>query len=252
MESMRDIATRTLENLSPRQGEPSRAENASSCPRCFGSNWEVVKGKGARPCPDCGERLRRLGCLSTPYFALYQDVTLENLQARPDLHWKQPAIVARVKADPERSWAFLGRNRIGKTHIGWALYRYAIEQGRPGVAVPAYQLLQDLTELEINEQARPALTPEMLYRTDSRWCVFIDDLTALPRFSVFGVNQFYQVLNAVIQKGHQLIVTAHASEEQIETAFNQGGQNMGASILGRIQGADRMTIPQGLLEENEK
>lgn len=239
-------------DLRRKQDQAGLVEPNFDCNRCQDTRWEVVAGKGARPCPDCAEAARRARLLSKPEFALYHDVSLETLEARPDMHWKQPAIIKRVKEQPDASYGFFGLNRIGKTHIGYAIYRHAVESGRPGVAVPAYQLLRELTDLEFNEQARPAITANSLFRTDARWCIFIDDLTALPRFSAFGVNQFYQIFNAVIQKGHQLIVTAHATEAMIEDAFNQGGTNMGASIIGRIRNADRMMIPSGLMQLEAK
>lgn len=237
-----------MEGLRLKADQADSVARIFECPACEDVGWEVVPGKGARPCPVCAEKSRQVRLLGVPEFHKYRDVWLETLEARPDRHPRQIALVKAMKEKPEASYALFGANQIGKTHLAWALYRHAIESGRSGIAVPAYRLLRELTELEFNEQARPALTADMLLRTSNRWCVFIDDLTALPRFSQFAVSAFYQIFNAVVQKGHQLLVTAHASESAIEEAFNQGGTNMGASIIGRIRSADQIKVPSGLME----
>lgn len=218
------------------------------CTRCSDTCWEMVTGKGMRPCPDCAERKRRARLLSLPEFSRYHAARLEILQPMPERHWKQPLLIEQLKRDPDASYAFFGLNQIGKTHLGWCLYAHAVEQGRPAIACAAYSLLEKLTELEYNDEARPPITASVLLASDKRWCVFIDDLTALPRFSTFAVNQFYQIFNAIMQKRHQLIVTAHATPAAIEDAFNAGGFNMGASILGRIKNADRMQVASGLMQ----
>jgi DNA replication protein DnaC len=208
----------------------------------------MVAGNGMRPCPDCAERKRRARLLSLPEFSRYHAARLETLQARADKHWKQPALVEQIKREPEASYALFGLNQIGKTHLGWCVYAHAVEQGRPAIACAAATLLEKLTDLEFNDEARPPITAATLLASTQRWCVFLDDLTALPRFSIFAVHQFYQIFNAILQKRHQLIVTAHATQAAIEEAFNAGGFNMGASIIGRIKNADRMIIASGLMQ----
>lgn len=248
MQSLVEAIQEMAEQASRRQGPSDLAEKTYDCDLCRDTSFEVVLGRGARPCPVCAEAKRRQRLLDRPEFDRYREITLENLTPMPERHFKQEAIINRAKQDPEASFALFGLNQIGKTCICYAIYKHAINSGRSGVATSAGLLLDQLTAMELDDQARPGVTAPVLLNAKERWCVFIDDLTVLPRFSPFAVNQFYKIFNAVVQRRHQLLVTAHATESEIEAAFNQGGVNMGASIVGRIRAADRMIVPSGLMK----
>lgn len=243
MESIRNLTEQALPTaLNATAFEPD-------CATCNDLRFEFVPGKGARPCPVCSldaQKKRLLARIEDEY-QMFSLATLEPMTAR---HWKQEAVLRQLRKEPERSYAFFGLNGVGKTLFGWLLYRYAVEKGRYAIGIKLTRLLDQYREQEFDESVIPEISPTTLLQAKSRYLVFLDDITVAPT-SQYAGRKFYDLMDAIKTKGHQLVVTAHAPVEEIERIWNASGYNMGAAIVRRILQSDEMCRINDLFKEKK-
>lgn len=217
------------------------------CPVCEDLQWV---GQPARPC-ECLERKRKARMLAALVRALGETCapyTLDSLTPLPSRHWKQAAIIKRMREEPSASWAFFGTQGIGKTLFAFVLARHAIEQGRFVVATTLKDLLDSLRDWQFNEDVKPAITADTLRDAKTSWCVVVDDIGVMNS-TPFAVQEWLGIVNAIYSTGrHQLIVTSMSSEQTLRHHYEKAGDGLGIAILRRILDMPNVLKPTQLFD----
>lgn len=220
-------------------------ESADSefCPICNYTGVEVVPGKGARTCV-CVRVAAVKGRLAIVP-PIFNEPRLERLEPMPDLHVGQTSVIEYVKANPAESYLLTGLNRTGKSHIGWALYRRAVELGRGVVACKVRHLLKDFQILETAETGsrfRPRITAETLAASTDTWTLWLDEAEK-ARPSEFAAEQLFDVLDATKSFKHQLLIASNYPTRRIEginkptlgAHWGRVSETWGSSIMTRME-----------------
>src|SRR5262249_49111924 len=98
------------------------------CWRCQGKGWQPV-GEGGRAGVRLGLCQRRNILTSFRIPPVFKRPALGRLRPRDEMHPKQKQAISVIKAQPEASYLFAGKNGCGKTHLCWALARAALIRG---------------------------------------------------------------------------------------------------------------------------
>jgi DNA replication protein DnaC len=121
----------------------------AACPRCQGSGWELVQGKGVRPCA-----CRRVGRASSLAAASRIPKRYEecNFESYFPLNPSQEAALmyARRVADEypnlEIGLLFIGTCGVGKTHLAVAILKALLEKGIPCLFYDFRDLLKEIQD----------------------------------------------------------------------------------------------------------
>jgi DNA replication protein DnaC len=130
---------------------PSDSSNlqAAVCPLCHGSGWELVEGRGVRPC-SC--KLTGRGDLLLEQARIpnrFSDCSFENFQ--PVCISVGRALLAAKRFVDEYplidvGLLFLGRCGIGKTHLAVAVLKELIKKGGTGLFYDFRDLLKEIQD----------------------------------------------------------------------------------------------------------
>jgi DNA replication protein DnaC len=119
------------------------------CPACGDTGWEIVEGKGVRPC-DC-KRVGRPDLLeaSARIPKRFTHCTLENFE--PLMPSLQRALMNTRKFIEEYPLVdvgllYLGRCGVGKTHLAVAALQGLIKKGIPGIFYDFRDLLKEIQD----------------------------------------------------------------------------------------------------------
>jgi DNA replication protein DnaC len=149
---------------------------------------------------------------------------------------QQFAKLEMLRSDPDRSYLICGRNGTGKSFFGWALYVHAIEQGRRAAACTLYELLKEYrryTCQPAQNDWRPRVLPEDLKQNDTRWTIFLDEIHAATP-SEFATREFFYLLKAATEYGHQMIYTCNVKPEVLHQRWSSVNEFEGDSIARRL------------------
>jgi DNA replication protein DnaC len=168
---------------------------------------------------------------------------LSQLAPDPDRHPNQAAVIEEMKKNPEKSYLFCGSNGSGKTHFGWALFRYALSKGRRVIGCSVRELLEDYrksataTGPEDNGQwFRPRVLPDDLKVKGARWTIFLDEFEK-ARPSEFAAEMLFALFDAAYQYKQQLIVTSNFNVQKLIAHWGRLDEVWGTSIVRRLDGA---------------
>jgi DNA replication protein DnaC len=119
------------------------------CPQCGGTGWELVEGKGVRPCP-C-KKTARVDLLLTQAKipTRFKDCTFENYDAYcPSLTRALMSARRFVEEYPnvDVGMLFLGSCGVGKTHIAVATLKALIAKGISGMFYDFRDLLKEIQD----------------------------------------------------------------------------------------------------------
>lgn len=191
-------------------------------------------GNGARFCRCRVAKIRatRLDKIP-PRFAAFYLTTLEpNLSAHP----MQAEIVPQLKRNPEGSYLLSGRFGCGKSLMMWMLYRYAIKQtSQKVVCLTLTELLNQYKALfQGNEELTiPDLNASELKQTDLKYSIFFDDIDK-ARPTEYAAEQFFEIVNAIYEYKHQLVVTTNLPVAQLINHFDRADERFGGAIVRRL------------------
>lgn len=176
----------------------------------------------------------------------FHNPKLSTMKPRPDLHPSQAKMIASVRANPDESYLLLGRNGSGKSHVAWALYRYAVAGRRPVMACTVRDLLADFRRVEIGvpdgETLRPPrVTPADLRRSEQRWFLFLDEFEK-ARPTEFASEMLFNLLDTAKSFNHQLVVTSNFNVEQLREHWGRIDQVWGNSIMTRLQDCNQVEM----------
>ena len=171
---------------------------------------------------------------------------LSRLQPRADLHPTQVSAINFIRLHPDDSYVFTGRNRTGKSHIAWAIYRHAVAQRRPAVACTVRDVLADFRRVEVGVPdgevlKSPRVTADDLRRGGKPWLLFFDEFEK-ARPSEFASEQLFNLLDAARSFNHQLVITSNFTAEQLTAHWGRIDSVWGNSIMTRLQDCNQVEM----------
>jgi DNA replication protein DnaC len=119
------------------------------CPGCGGNGWELVAGKGVRPC-DC-VRVRRIetALASSRIPERFRDSSFENYEAKTPSLARAVAATKRFIGDApltELGLLYLGSCGLGKTHLSCVALTALIRKGLSGLFYDFRDLLKAIQD----------------------------------------------------------------------------------------------------------
>jgi DNA replication protein DnaC len=226
--------TRISDHLKlPRQS--SEPESAYDCEPCSDSGWVTVfvetgRNLGVKRCACLTRQIRQRALARIP--PTYRDLDLMTIEPRLDLHEKQGLLIEHLRAEPECSYALLGRNGCGKSMVGWLLYKRAVEQGRPAIGLPTAELLAQFRRWETGGNM-PAIDAETLRDDRRRWLIFLDEFDK-ARPTEFASEVLFAVLDAAYSYMHQVVITSNLRQSELKDHWARFSEVYGPSIMRRV------------------
>src|SRR5262249_3651666 len=107
----------------------------------------------------------------------YRRLNLARLKPDNNRHPLQAGVITALKENPSGSYAFFGRNRVGKSLFTWCLVRRALLLDRRVCALNLSDLLDDYRrfELERDSDFRPRILPKSLEGNGYIWTVALQE-----------------------------------------------------------------------------
>ncbi len=213
-----------------------------SCELCSDTGW-LTTSQGARSC-DCARAKRvvqKLAALNRRY-SKFAEFDLMALRPRSDIHPAQAGLIPAIQADPEMSLLMFGDTGTGKTLIGYTVAKYAIEQGRPVVAITLAELLDQYRTQARDAEKLPLIDAETLRGGGAgKLLIFIDEIDK-TRPTEFAGEKFFQLANAIYETGQQVIIASNLPKSHLMAHWERAGQGdfngefsqYGAPILRRF------------------
>lgn len=197
-----------------------------NCLVCNDTGFELTTN-GAKPC-EC--RLRRVVesrlAKIPPRFS---GVRLADIQPRKG----QEDIVRFAQANPQNSFFLAGKFGSGKSMLMWALYREAIERNQPKIVTCTLAELLNEYRAFINGAPPPRLNATELKQNHTRYSIFFDDIDkAKP--TEYAAEQFFEIVNAIYEYGHQIVTTTNLGVAQLVDHFDRADERFGGAIVRRL------------------
>jgi DNA replication protein DnaC len=205
----------------PIESKPKRLFEPA-CEACNDLGW--VEG---RRC-ECSIRRRiaeKIAKLNRRY-AKFAHLDLMSLVADSDRHGSQPDLIPKIQANPEASLVMFGETGTGKTMLGYVMAKYAIEQGRPVVAITLSELLDQYRAVFRNPESLPIVDAETLREADGRFLVFIDEADK-ARPTAFAGEKFFHLVNAASETEQQVVLTSNKTKPALMAHWERAGQGEG-------------------------
>lgn len=145
-----------------------------------------------------------------------------------------------AKEHPTGNFVFAGDPGTGKTHIGYALFRHAIENDRPHtLAITLKKLIDQFRHFALfkgEDRVYPRVDEDMLRQSEGGWTIFLEDIDkANP--TDYAAQETFALLNALHEQGHQLIVTTNKRLDDLQQHFDRSDDRGGAIVRRIIEGA---------------
>lgn len=221
------------------------------CRACGGTGWKPTENGGGRdPVERCEcMRIEALAGLLRKVPLPYRDVRLEELRPSPNSFapiGRQAKIIGGIQSQPRGSYFLLGPTGVGKTHLLWALYRWAIEHGANRV-YPAHMptlALEWHDWVMGNNDRRPVVMREDILRDVDMGRVphvFLDEVDK-AKASDFVRGRVHGLIDALtLCPRAQLVLASNMTREEF-------GEAWGGDVLRRIE-AIATTVDLGIREQ---
>src|SRR5262245_3549634 len=214
-------------------------QKSARCWRCFGVGVVLITLGGqvvAKNCLCVKRDVAKAQLRIIP--PAFGKPRLATLRPRPDLHQNQEKAIEFVRANPDQSYLFVGRNGTGKTHLAWALYRHAIANRRAAIACRLRDLIADFRRVEIGVPedgiAKARVTADDLRKPGKPWLLFFDEFEK-ARPTEFASEQLFGMLDAACSFKHQIVITSNLSAEGLQHHWGRIDEVWGNSIMTRLQ-----------------
>ena len=123
--------------------------NLAPCPSCGGTGWELIEGRGVRPCP-CKKSARADLLLAQAQVPTrFSHCALDNFElVQPSLHRAMMNTKKFVEEYPlvDVGLLYLGRCGVGKTHLAVAALKELIKKGISGLFYDFRDLLKEIQD----------------------------------------------------------------------------------------------------------
>jgi len=244
-----------FQSLISRSAKLQLPDAPETCEFCKGFGTEITE-LGARPCrckraqmrdrviAQIPERNRINGAPSladlTPHLSREHEIQSEETQERI-LAW-QGAMIRFAQANPFQSLVLCGSNKIGKSHIAYAMFLNAFDHFRRVRCFNLKDLLIDYARSARGEQQAdgsafvPRLTKSELAAPEHRYTILIDELHApLPSLTEPQTVTVFELLDAIKANRHQLIALSNYPMNALRNGFRKHDKYLGDSIISRLQ-----------------
>lgn len=170
----------------------------------------------------------------------FRSASLETLQADDSIHPKQAEYVKLLKSHPLDRFVISGDFGTGKTHFFWCLYREAVIRNRRTYANTLRGLIGEFQKAiefsQAGERYFPPLDVSDLRQSQTPYSIFLDDIDK-ARATEYAAEQLFEIVNAVYEYGHQLVVTTNLSIDDLLEHFKGADRKKNDDGFGRFGGA---------------
>ena len=187
---------------------------------------------GAQRCGCLRERIRDRALGRIP--PVYRPLRLATIEPDANRHALQPAIISAMRITPQKSFAFYGANGCGKTLFSWLLYRDAVDRNQMAVGLTLAVLLEQFRAYERDPDKLADIMPFDLRQDSRKYFVFLDELDK-ARPSEFSAEMLFLLMDAIVNYGHQVVVTSNLLPCDLSAHWSRNGDTYGPSILRRIR-----------------
>jgi DNA replication protein DnaC len=144
-------------------------------------------------------------------------------------HPAQTGFIPEIQANPGASVLMFGETGTGKTMIGYTLAKYAIEQGRPVVALMLDELLDQYRQQATGSDRLPDVDAESLRSAKGRYLLFLDDADKCKP-TEFAVIKLFHLVNAAYETQQQIILTSNLSKSLLMQHWERAGEDSGLDL----------------------
>lgn len=182
------------------------------------------------------ERLRAFRRVLPPEFRPHN---LARLKPRADLHAGQVEIVPYLRENPGESYLFCGRNRVGKSHFGWALLRAALLRGNRTVACNVGELLDEYRaavapfDEDRGVCPRPRILSSDLEVPEHRYTLLLQEFDK-GHITEFATEKLFNLIDAAFNHHHQLLITSNLSADELIERWSRWGVRYGSGMVSRL------------------
>lgn len=207
----------------------------ATCRRCVsGFRYRERDGRiGMVECP-CRKSRRYRGIVPKHF----ERFNLARLRPRAENHPAQREVIQALRRDPQSSYLLCGRNRAGKSLMGWCLLRQAVCDGRRVAAVNLAVLLDQYRALEKPLRDEEALPPRpKILAADlegaNNWLVLLQEFDK-PRPTEYASERLFELIDMAFNYEHQLVITSNMDVNELAQHWSTASPRFGRSIMSRL------------------
>ena len=207
---------------------------------------EIVPGKGARPC-SCRRWKRLRAIYNSPRKVPLEFFGPDILKIEPFFdehlgfgHPRQAAAIGILRSVRNDPILLAGENACGKTRLAFAVWKYAIRQGRKPYYNTLDALIKEFIKVETFQKDSkgdvfmPGISTEHLESRKSRRVILLDEVDAANP-TLFACQKLFSFLRTAHEFGHQLICTSNRTIEDLQTIWGKHDEVWGAKIASRLE-----------------
>lgn len=161
---------------------------------------------------------------------------LDSITPKNDM---QKRVLTSMRENPESSFFLAGTFGCGKSLMMWMLYRHVVLMAETRVVATTLTAL--LNEYKALMQASrndsdpvlPCLNAEELRQNKQRYSIFLDDIDK-ARPTEYAAEQFFEIVNAIYDFRHQIVVTTNLGMQALTEHFNRADPRYGGAIVRRL------------------
>jgi DNA replication protein DnaC len=195
------------DGTAPQNGLKPRRLFEPSCADCDDIGWIDGRSCECLARRRIAEKIERLN----RRYAKFKQFDLMSLVADPERHPAQKDLIPKIQANPQASVVMFGETDTGKTMVGYVMAKYAIERGRPVVAITLSELLDQYRAQFSNSDRLPIVDAETLRESRDRYLIFIDE-ACKARPTQFAGEKFFNLINAASETEQQVIIASNKSK----------------------------------------
>ena len=220
--------------------------NLAPCPSCGGTGWELVEGRGVRPC-QCKKVVRADVLLAQARVPTrFSHCSLDNFELlQPSLHRALMNTKKFVEEYPlvDVGLLYLGRCGVGKTHLAVAALKELIKKGIPSLFYDFRDLLKEIQD-SYNPNTR---TSELKILAP----VFEAEVLVLDELGASKPTEWVQetmthVINKRYNEKKVTIFTSNYLDIPIGTAYDETlTDRVGVRLRSRLHEMCRLVMMEG-------
>jgi DNA replication protein DnaC len=161
---------------------------------------------------------------------------LKTSRIKPSRHPAQRAVLEAIRLEPSQSYLLCGISGAGKSFLARALYRFAVVSGRRVVWTTLNELLSQYRRFEFGDDeipVRPDVMPDELKQAKHKYSIFLEDI-GFTNPTMYGARTLWALLDSIKTYGHQLVITANKTPNELRADWDKVDASFGAPILRRM------------------
>lgn len=222
-------------------------EPAAVCSSCSGTGWEIVEGKGVRPCP-CRNDERRAGLVCEARIPkLYFEASLQNYHPEKGNLSQLRAFnyahtFVRDYASAERGLLFTGSVGVGKTHLAVGILRGLIEKG---ISCRFYEYRSLLKEIQNSYNQNTQISEMSILEALFDYEVIVLDELGAARPSEWVQDTIGLIINARYNEEKLTILTTNYPDERGSSSDETLADRVGVRLRSRLYQMCKTVVVDG-------